>query len=239
MQCFGRFVRCGRETDHKMDTVGGDTDGGLISEETEAGENDHILPDEGMYVPSTTGAKSTPVRILLTKQLGELLGLRLFKGSLEVQSIEPDSALAPHLKDVPMGSFVSSINGVTATIENVRRLLRECRGMSSVTLIFIRPPCILPLLGRQRSNYVKRLSYSSNNSSSRGYSPTPSYQWRRSSDTAGSAPAPIDFSQLSKDFPRMWTRSGRGSLPTPRAEYGGDDPPLTERICERASTSLC
>lgn len=269
MQWFAKIFSCGKlfdREDLKMDRSVGGVDEGLVSEETEAGEMDMIPAEEGVLQMQTSSqgnlVKPSSIRLVVQKEPGQLLGLRLFKLSLEVQSIEPESPLSIYQRDVPMGSLISNVNGVVPTLENVKHLLRECRDLPSVCLVFLRPPCILPLTTRQRSLvHVKRASYSSN-SSSRGYSPTPSQlstMWRRVSETGSNCcqlpPATttppqsmpegvtaIDFSQLSRDFPKLWTR-GRGSLPAPRAEYDPlGDVPLTERmmgLSERASTSLC
>ncbi len=252
--------------DHKVEYPDGEDGEGLVSEETETGDLDMMPLEAGMRLQSSNQgpvASQSSIRLVVMKKPGQLLGLRLFKSSLEVQSIEPESPLSIYLRDVPMGSIIASINNVAPNLDSVRQLLRDCKDLPSVCLVFVRPPCLLPLTSRQKSQsqpYMKCASYSSN-SSSRGYSPTPSKlstMWRRVSESGSCCAFPqvtttppqampegvtaIDFTQLSRDFPKLWTR-GRGSLPTPRARYDAiGDVPVTEQrigLAERASTSLC
>ena len=220
MQWLTRIFICGRPNklvNIKKDQNLGMIQNGLVSEITQAGE---LGPGESVFRPnqgSVFRIDEDSVRILLRKQEGDLLGMKLFRSSLEVQSIEDNSVLSSFRSDLPIGCQISSINGVVPTTQSVKQLLRECRDLSTVLLVFSRPSTHRTRT-IERISSTKRLSHSS--SSSMGYSPTPSQlsnMWRRVSET-GSQPMPmpdhntdgvtaIDFTKLSRSSMNMWTRN--------------------------------
>jgi hypothetical protein len=150
------------------------------------------------------------VSIMIHKDVGEVVGLRLFYHSLQIQSIAPDSAISQFVEQVLVGGTICSVNGKPATVKNVRNLLRECRYLSDVYLVLRRGP-------ESSSSRVNqhRLSHSSATGSSSIVSPTPSQlssMWRRASETAtlpisdNTGVVAIDFNKLSRDSMGMWTR---------------------------------
>ena len=175
---------------------------GMTSEPTRAEE----FVAQGL----TKEMNSDFVSIMIHKEVGDVVGLKLFYHSLQIQSIEPDSAVSRYGDQVPAGGSICSVNGKPATVKNVRNLLRECRYLSDVYLVLRRGPD-----GSSSRCSQHRLSYSSATGSSSMVSPTPSQlssMWRRASETAtlpisdNAGVVPIDFNKLSRDSMGMWTR---------------------------------
>jgi hypothetical protein len=179
----------------------------MLSEPTRAGYS----PEESSFCPGFSHTDDSSFVIRVHKAAGDVLGLKLFYHSLQVQSIEPGSVLSKHSENIPIGSSISSVNGRPATVRNIRNLLRECRYLTEIYLMFARQD--KPAYLRRQSQH--RLSQSSATGSNSMMSPSSSQlssMWRRVSETAtlplsDSGVMPIDFNKLSRDSMGMWTRS--------------------------------
>ena len=237
MKWLPMFFRCGRIQGHDAKAGRGADSSHLVNEPTRSGES----PGEStFFCPGEEGS----VTISIKKKADEILGIRLFYHSLQIQRIEANSALIKHSSSIPVGSSIISVNGKIATIRNIRTLLRECRHLSEVSIVIQQSALQQP---------HHRLSQSSATGSGSHVTPSPSQlssMWRRASETATLAvsdssvvPVPIDFEKLSRDSMGMWTRgivrdSSLPDLPIGEdvdsfeAEYG--ESPNTWRARRRA-----
>jgi hypothetical protein len=227
----------------KRDAKSGITDTGLVSEITQAGDYETGEFEHDDIEKPVFKIADNCIRILARKKEGEKLGIRLMPRTVDIHSFERDSPLGKFSNEIPVGSSICDINGVVPNTDTIRSLLRECRPLSTVVLV-LRVKTTPPSVGASRSffqtqeglnpppagqrNGSSRFSHSS--TSSVGYSPTPSQLstlWRRVSESGALEPTltlpqataegvtPIDFDRLARNSMSMWTRSGRGSLPTP------------------------
>lgn len=205
MTWLSSLFRCGKmKTQQSNKTERERQPSQLVSEITRTGES----PGESAFGSMPKTSDDGSVTISVRKSIGKLLGLKLFYHSLQVQSIEPDTALSQHSASIPAGSTIISVNGKCATTRNIRNLLRECRYLPEVYIVIQKQ-------GAPRQG-LHRLSNSSATGSGSHISPSPSQlssMWRRASETAtlpvsdsGALPVPIDFDKLSRDSMGMWTR---------------------------------
>jgi hypothetical protein len=229
MQCLFRLFTCGKF--HASSSIKERFPlemRGFVSEETQPGES----PGESHFIGSNEAKQTGEFLMSFKKKKGELLGLKLFHSSLQIQSISRGCVVALSGQDIPIGAAICAVNGMNTSIATIKQQLRECRDLEEVVLtVHFAADETLP-----RS--VKRESHSSV-ASSNVLSPSPSQlssMWRRVSET-GSLPVssegvvPIDFHKLTKDSMGMWTRNG--SLPDCRTGYG-ESPTSTGRV-KRAS----
>ena len=236
MNCFARLITCGTQGSEKRQDDGGlNSVTQFVSEVTRTGES----PVESHFV-GTNSKGDTEVIISLQKNSGDKLGLKLFHNSLRVQSVEDDSVLAEFSDRISLGFSIVVVNGTVASVDNIKRLLRECRWLTDVTLTFSKPQAF--------TSGIKKAQSCSSDMASAPHSPSPSQlstMWRRVSET-GSLPVssegvvPIDFAKLSKDSMVMWTRNSSLPDPTIRQPDGEcGESPTSWRARRRAKRSSC
>jgi len=213
MGWFAKIFICGRGVSSsgklKRNTISGLTDGGLVSEITQVGEAE---PGQSEFQPENEQLSKIThnyIRILVRKREGDKLGIRLNRRTVDIHSFERDSPLWTFSNEIPVGSSICNINGLVPNVDTIRKLLRDCRPLSSVLISFTRPKIPVGITTTTTTSSVvavptiqlplataapptqrhgsSRFSHSSN-SSINGYSPTPSQlstMWRRVSE-AGS-----------------------------------------------------
>ena len=219
MKWFPKLFGCGRMKISKSD-LHGRSPSLIALEPTRPGES----PGESAVCPQHHVTSDSSFVVCVHKEAGDVIGLKLFYHSLQVQAIEPGSILSKHADLIPLGSSISSVNGRTATVRNIRNLLRECRYLTEVYLVFNRSEATE--ISRRQSNH--RLSHSSATGSISLTSPSLSQlssMWRRASETATlpvseAGVVPIDFNKLTRDSMGMWTRSIVRDTSLPNMELG-------------------
>ena len=240
MKWLAKLLSCGRlDREMKQHVESGGELHCLASEPTRLGES----PGESAFVaPANARETSDTMTVTIRKNAGERLGLKLFFHSVQIQAIEEDSVMSQYSCDIPIGSSICLVNGKSATVPNVKSLLRECLYLREVQIVISRSGDCTQCPGY--TSYRK--SHSSGGAS---LSPTPSQlssMWRRVSETGSVAVpetpvVPIDFDKLSRDSMSMWTRRN-GSLPDPlrdsfEAECAESPPAWLAR--RRAKRSSC